>query len=385
MTLRVWIRRLIPPLVRHKIYRTGVAIAFFVANLPRWLHIAIGPTFPNKDAQIFYGHDRLPKLNESASGGIVKFQRLQPDFPNTPRRFNILYLVSSRLPADAEQLLWLARCKGAKFLWNQNGVAYAAYDPNWQRTNRPMAQLLHAADYVFYQSAFCKRSADQFLGLRDRNWEILYNAVDTSAFTPATVDPDPQCLILLLGGSQYQFYRLETALRTLAILVTQHLNACLLVTGRLCWNADEVQARSTAEDLIQKLGLCDRVTFLGPYSQTEAPAVLQRSHILLHTKYNDPCPGLVVEAMACGLPVVYSCSGGVPELVGTDAGVGIPAELSWGKDCPPDPNALAEAVLQVAAQRKMYAEAARTRAVEKFDIQPWIERHRQVFSQLLAQ
>ena len=77
---------------------------------------------------------------------------------------------------------------------------------------------------------------------------------------------------------------------------------------------------------------------------------MQSADILLHTKYNDPCPTVVLEAMACGLPVVYSASGGTPELVGDDAGIGVDAPLDWEHDHPPAPEALAEAVLVVAAR-----------------------------------
>jgi glycosyltransferase involved in cell wall biosynthesis len=112
--------------------------------------------------------------------------------------------------------------------------------------------------------------------------------------------------------------------------------------------------------------------------------VLADADILLHTKYNDPCPGLVLEAMACGVPVVYSDSGGTPELVGDDAGIGVPAPLDFEHDHPPDPDQLADAVLAVASDRERYASEARRRAVELFDLERWIERHRAVFAELLG-
>ncbi|WP_204106178.1 MULTISPECIES: glycosyltransferase family 4 protein [Spirulina sp. CCY15215] len=355
------------------------------SKLERWLKILVGgiPRLPQ--INVSYGHEYIPRLGEVASGGIVKFQRMQEDFPNAPRCFNILYMVSSARPQDSEQLLWLARRKGAKFLWNQNGVAYPAWHgEDWEKTNEPLAKMLHEADHVFYQSQFCKLSSDRFLGERKNNWEILYNCVDTTQFTPATSNLDRNHLILLLGGSQYQYYRLETALKTLAILACDRDDVDLWITGRLSWLPDETETHQIAKNLVEKLGISDRVNFLGKYSQNEAPKLFQNAHILLHTKYNDPCPGLVVEAMACGLPIVYSQSGGVPELVGEEAGIGIPTELSWEKDLPPDPKALADAILQVSDGYKQYSEAARNRAVEKFDLRPWLQRHREIFEELLS-
>jgi glycosyltransferase involved in cell wall biosynthesis len=82
--------------------------------------------------------------------------------------------------------------------------------------------------------------------------------------------------------------------------------------------------------------------------------------------------------MSCGLPVVYSASGGVPELVG-DAGRGVPAELSWEIDIPPDPQALADAVEQVARDREALSARARIRAVAQLDVSHWLARHRDIF------
>ena len=110
---------------------------------------------------------------------------------------------------------------------------------------------------------------------------------------------------------------------------------------------------------------------------------MQSAHLLLHLKYNDPCPRVVVEAMACGLPIVYSATGGVPELVGDDAGIGLPALEDYEKIYLPEPEALAAAVWRVYRDYRRFSAAARLRAVERFDLRPWLKRHEEIFTELM--
>jgi glycosyltransferase involved in cell wall biosynthesis len=110
---------------------------------------------------------------------------------------------------------------------------------------------------------------------------------------------------------------------------------------------------------------------------------VRRAHVLLHTKVNDPCPTAVIEAMACGVPVAYPASGGTVELVGDEAGVGVPHPDGFERDEPPAPEALAAAVSTVLADRDGYAARARARAVERFALTDWLERHAAIFAALV--
>ena len=334
---------------------------------------------PQQGIQLSYGYRRLPAFGDVSHGGIVKFQRLNEFLPNRPYRFNILYMVSSSYPSDGDQLCRFAQRKGAKFVWNQDGVAYPAWmSSGWEESNIKMARFLHAADYVFYQSEFARSSADKFLGKRVGPSEILYNAVDTTLFCPQRIRKTPGKLTLLVMGSQYHKYRLESSIRALACIRKPRPHTRMLVAGKI-W--DHVLA--PVEKLISDLRLEDSIEFVPPFPQKQAVEIFHQCDILLHTKIQDPCPGVVIEAMACGVPVVYSLSGGVPELVGEGAGVGVPTETSWKRQLPPAPELWAEAVLTVAEDLMRYSEAARQQAVQNFDIRPWIDRHRQVFCQLL--
>ena len=325
--------------------------------------------------RVFYGHDLVPGPGERAAGGTAKAQKLNERFPNSPHDFSLLYLGSTWLPRDLRPLLGLTRRRRIPVVVNQDGVGY----PGWagdrtEAINRPLRRALLGAEHVLYQSDFSKRSADLFLGEPRGSWEVLPNAVDVGHFTPAE-SPPSEGPVLLLGGDQTQAYRLELALRTFAALRSRHSAARLLVTGRLV---------TPVESLVAELGLRDRVELVGDYAQRDAPALFRRANLLLHTKVLDPCPTLVLEAMATGLPVVYPASGGTVELVGDAGGVGVPHPESWERDEPPAPEALADAVDLVLADLAGYAARARARAVERFSLEPWLDRHSSLFSELVS-
>ena len=340
----------------------------------RWARL-LAPGRSAPGVRVFYGHDRIPRAGDLVAGGTAKFQRLGSRFPNRPTDFTLLYLGSTWLPRDLQPLLRLARRRRIPVVVNQSGVAY----PGWagaatDEINRAFRQALLAADHVLYQSEFCRQSAEKFLGAPRGSWEVLYNAVDVEHFRPADLTP-PDGPVLLLAGDQTQAYRLELALRTLAEVVNSHSDARLLVTGRLV---------STPEPLVAELGLDGRVEFLGAYAQRNAPDIYRRAHLLLHTKVKDPCPSAVIEAMACGLPVVCPASGGTLELVGDEAGVAVPHPNGWERDEPPSSQSLAEAVRRVLDELERYRTAARRRAVQRFALDPWLDRHAALFAELTA-
>jgi glycosyltransferase involved in cell wall biosynthesis len=345
--------------------RNAVALAHLLARQrARWRAIAATPARAEELA-VAYGPERMPGAGDVVYGGHVKFALLDRELPNAPLDFNVLYLGSSALPAEAAMLVRLARRRGAAFVWNQNGVAYPAwYGDGYELVNRPRAKLLHAADHVFFQSAFCKLSADRFYGERQGPWEVLHNPVDIEVFAPEASRPQ-RPPTLLLGGNQYQRYRLEAALAAFRLVRAELQDARLIVTGAV--DGGEVDEEG--------------VELTGPYTQAEAPELMRRADLLLHTKVNDPCPTVVLEAMACGLPVVYAASGGVPELVTDAAGIGVPTTLDWERDHPPAPEPLAAAVLAVLERLPERSAAARERALA-FDARRWIARHRAVFAEL---
>lgn len=340
----------------------------------RWARLLL-PARRAGGVRVFYGHDRVPGAGDAVRGGTAKFQRLAARWPNAPTDFTLIYLGSTWLPRDLGAQLRLAARRRIPVVVNQDGVGYPAWaGDRVEAVNAPLRRAILAADHVLYQSAFSKLSADMFLGQPRGAWEVLPNAVDVKHFTPAEEAP-PDGPVVVLGGDQYQAYKLELGLRAFAVLRAAHPGARLLVAGRLAVDP----AR-----LVGELGLAGVVEVVGRYAQRDAPALLRRSHVYLHPKLNDPCPSAVIEAMACGVPVVYAASGGTVELVGDDAGVGVEHPESWERQQPPSPEAMADGLERVLADLPRYREAARRRAVERFALEPWLDRHGDLFAALVG-
>ncbi|MEI6279155.1 MAG: glycosyltransferase, partial [Verrucomicrobiae bacterium] len=95
------------------------------------------------------------------------------------------------------------------------------------------------------------------------------------------------------------------------------------------------------------------------------------------------CPTVPIEAMACGLPVVGTHSGGMPELVSGESGILVPIPQSWTQDLAGDPGDLADAVERIMENHAAMSRAAREHAVRTFDGERWLARHETVFWQLL--
>lgn len=337
-------------------------------------------TLPRSAPVLHYGAAIPRKSGALVQGGRVKLTHLDRVYPETMHDFNVLYLVSSAIPPHAIDLVRFAKGHGVKFVWNQNGVAYPAWAGQFtDDVNRPMRALLAEADFVIYQSAFCRASADRLLGPAPCPSEVLFNPVDLAFFHPAAPPPPLREVRLLAMGTHTYAERVLVTLRCSAELRGTGLEARLTIAGPLQWTGAEEEVRR----VLDELGLRAHVTLRPAFSQKEAAELYRAHHVLLHPKYMDPCPTVVIEALASGLPVVGPAGGGLPELVDAACGRLIPVPEDWKKMHSPEPGAMATAVGGILADWPGFSARARQRAAALFGVEDWVRRHGEIFTQLL--
>jgi glycosyltransferase involved in cell wall biosynthesis len=357
---------------------------FFLIVLPGRLNLLRIRKLASGKAAVFYlttGFPNRPAArSEYAHGGSIKLTYLAETFPHTFPAANLAYIVTTVGYRLQDEVLRRAKQQGLKFVINHDGVAFPAWaGDKYVEFNQITKRILDQADFIVYQSRFSELSARLYLAPPNVPYEVVYNPVDTRHFVPQPDMKKPKELTLLLGGNQYEKYRLELALKTLRALLVHVPGARLIVTGKL-WQPYHESEEWTARAL-KEMDLADHVTFTGTYTQADAPRIYSQAHLLIHTKYADPCPGLIPEALGCGLPVVYVGNGGVPELV-QEAGIGVPIEHSWETINLPMPDEMADAVLQVYSRLTDYSQAARQQA-QKFSLENFVVRHKDIFARVL--
>jgi N-acetyl-alpha-D-glucosaminyl L-malate synthase BshA len=135
--------------------------------------------------------------------------------------------------------------------------------------------------------------------------------------------------------------------------------------------------RSNAERLVHERGLTDSVRFLG--KQLDFVEVLQAADVFLLPSQNESFGLAALEALACGLPVVASRVGGVPEVIED----GVSGFLS----APGDVEGMAASVLKLLTDAALYqrcSSAARARAVEHFPRSALVDAYEACFRRVLA-
>lgn len=337
-------------------------------------------TVPDDGIHLSYAGGLAPGQDGVVHGGRVKLIHLSEKFPEQEGVCNILYLVSSAVPQYPEILIKYLKDRDCKLVWNQNGVAFPAWaHENYKAINSRLSSLLKMADYVIYQSDFCRISADRYLGKPNSPGTILYNPVDVNQFTPADVPPSRDVWRLLITGSHQQPDRVFLILKALSELKNRGNIVKLLIAGRLDWP----NAHNETLAAIKELNLVDDVELLGSYTQDQAPRIYQSAHVVIHIQYKDACPTVPIEAMSCGIPVVGSRSGGIKELVSFEAGILLDVPDSWDEMYYPQPGEIADAVESIMCDFGNWSKNARHRAMRNYSKLDWQEEHHKIFTELV--
>lgn len=317
---------------------------------------------------------------EGSSGGpLVKSSLLISEFGQSYTNFGALYTFSG-MPYLSSKVLRLAKKRGIPIVHNQNGVFYKAwYDVGWEKRNLEMLNFYRAADVILFQSKFCYRAASKFLGESSAEKVLLYNSVDTTIFRPREVEHrNDKFTFLIASKIGKRMGRLRGAIIGLKYAIRAGLQCRLIIAGPM---HDSVHRQ--VRELVYNLNLHKYVEIYGAYSRQMAPVLFSSADAFISLNYNDSCPNSILEALASGLPIIYSNTGGTPELVSHDCGVALDCEQSWELICFPADELVGPAMLEVANNLEKMKIACRERAINNYELQHWLKAHREIFRKVM--
>ncbi len=186
--------------------------------------------------------------------------------------------------------------------------------------NTGMPIFTRRADAIIAVSHQTKRDLLDAYGIAAGKVTVIPEGIDQNRFRPVAADtPLSQALqqrygsYLLMVGTLEPRKNHAVALRALARLHAQGQGRKLVIVGGTGWKFSPVH------QLVTRLGLETRVEFTGYVPEAELPAYYSNALALLQPSLYEGFGFPVLEAMACGTPVIASNRSSLPELTGPDA------------------------------------------------------------------
>ncbi|MEI6350240.1 MAG: glycosyltransferase [Verrucomicrobiota bacterium] len=168
--------------------------------------------------------------------------------------------------------------------------------------------MRHASGIVTRSAALAQLLAEA--GLPKARLHPIYNGIDFNQFQPGDPSVARRELGLPESGPVLLFVGNLVAIKNPLLLLQAHARlsgAHLVLVGG---GSMEKQVR----ELALTLGTAGRITFAGRRSAPEVARFMQASDVLALPSWNEGVPNVILEAFACGLPVVASRVGGIGEV-----------------------------------------------------------------------
>jgi len=159
------------------------------------------------------------------------------------------------------------------------------------------------------------------MGVEPSRVHVLYNGVEPELFTPGSRSdarsklalPQDERILLYVGNLKDSKGCLDLLEAFPRVLVT-HPDASLMYIG-------SGPARESMRQRAAALGCSERVRFVGAVEHSVLGDWFRAADLLCLPSHNEGVPNVVLEAMACGTPVVATRVGGIPEVLPEHAGM----------------------------------------------------------------
>ena len=181
----------------------------------------------------------------------------------------------------------------------RGGYAADFFAKSWSKVKATM----DLADQIVVPSPFLQQVFEQY----GKESVIVPNVLNQQRFNAENRTASHQPTVIVTRNLE-AIYDIATAIKVFANIYQQFPQAQLKVAG----TGPEL---ANLQQLCQQLNIEHVVSFLGRLAPDDMAALYQSADLMLNTSVVDNSPNSLIEALACGTPVVSSNVGGIPKLV----------------------------------------------------------------------
>lgn len=260
------------------------------------------------DQQVGGGYTFYRNFNKAVAKHMPDEMTLVPE----NEQHDILFAFSPTTISG--EVIERSKAAGAKFVLRMDGVPEDSR--NSGRGTRRLVEYALKADLIIYQSEFIYKTVGRILqnnGVRSPH-AIVHNGVDTEIYNP----DGPKIAFVGKPNILSMAYRKDNNKRYEEVLAMyreywmSNKNANLVCIGRYPSEWQDYNMGFFNGERHQRLGV---VT-----DETAKASMIRSCDLMFYPSFADPAPNAVLEAMACGVPILYNPYGGSQEILGNSAG-----------------------------------------------------------------
>ena len=206
---------------------------------------------------------------------------------------------------EAVAASWLSKLFSCRFFFKVHGSDINLHGKIPARAQ----QIVKAAERASGILSVSKALADEMvaMGIERKKISVVYNGVDHQKFGVETTAPLNGDYLLYVGNLKHDKGVIEL-IKGFAKVSDNYPALNLVYAG------SGVETKRL-EELSKQLKITDKVQLLGSIEHHKLPALIAHAKALVLPSYNEGVPNVVLEAMACGTPVLATNVGGIPEVV----------------------------------------------------------------------
>ena len=166
--------------------------------------------------------------------------------------------------------------------------------------------------FGFEPVAICNSIKESFVEAFGSNYENMYtinNGVDIERFKPSDLSIDSQQIQFINTGTMYWIKNQKEIIEAFSVIAKKYSNVKLTILG-------DGQERNNLENLVKEKEILNKVYMPGICKNVED--YLKSADVYISSSLTEGLPLSMLEAMACGLPIITSNVGGCVDIVKTD-------------------------------------------------------------------